>query len=78
MDKKAQFRNKAASRESMVTMKRKTIVLSAFILKLPGQSLFHFYYHTSRGDPFPVGVFLLTFSEILFSSFTKNLAAQSK
>ncbi len=73
MDKKAQFRNKAVSKESMVTIKRKKIVLSAFIEKLPDQSLFPLY-HTPEGDPFTMGILLLTFSEILLVSFIKNLA----
>jgi hypothetical protein len=74
MDKKAQFRNKAVSRESMVTINRKKIVLSVFIQKLPDQSLFHFY-HTPEGDPLTMGAFLVTFSEFLLVSFIKNLAA---
>jgi len=41
IDRKAQFRNKAVLKESMVTIRKKTIVMSVGSWKFSDYSLFH-------------------------------------
>jgi hypothetical protein len=55
MERKAQFRNKAVSKESMVTIRKNTIVLSIGTRKLSDQSLINLY-HTPEGNRFPIGM----------------------
>jgi hypothetical protein len=55
MERKAQFRNKAVSKESMVTIRKNTIVLSIGTRKLSDQSLINLSY-TPEGNRFPIGI----------------------
>jgi hypothetical protein len=73
MDRNAQFRNKAVSKESMVTIRKNTIVLIMGTRKRSDQSRTNLYC-IPEGSPFPIGILRLTFSEIFLFSFIKNLA----